>query len=74
MPRPLSKEDLGVLATIVRAQPRDNPPDEAALDRLARGKMITQRRGRWVATDLGKAEIEKRKAPKPAGDAGVAEG
>jgi hypothetical protein len=61
MPRPLSKDDLLVLSTIVRAQPRDNPPDEAVLARLAAAGLVQNRRGRWVGTDKGKAEIEKRR-------------
>jgi hypothetical protein len=64
MPRPLSKDDLLVLATIVRAQPRDNPPDETVLERLAAAGLIHNRRGRWVGTDKGKAEIERRRVAK----------
>ena len=66
MPRPLSKDDLRVLATLARAQPRDNPPDEAIVERLAQQGYVTSRRGRLVATDKGKAEVEKRRVQTPA--------
>ena len=61
MPRPLSKDDLAVLRTIARGQPSDYPPDESIMARLLKAKLIAERRGRWTATDLGKAELEKRK-------------
>ena len=63
MPSPLSKDDLAVLRTIARGQPSDYPPDEAIMERLAKAKLITQRRGRWTATELGQGELDKRKAP-----------
>ena len=61
MPRPLSKDDLAVLRTIARGQPSDYPPDEDTMARLLKAKLIAERRGRWTATDLGKAELDKRK-------------
>jgi hypothetical protein len=60
--RPLRKDDLAVLRTIARGQPSDYPPDEEIMARLAKAGLISQRRGRWSATDLGKAELERRKA------------
>jgi hypothetical protein len=60
MPRPLSKDDLAVLRTIARAQPSDYPPDETILARLQKGGLIAQRRGRWLATDAGKALLHER--------------
>ena len=65
--RPLRKDDLAVLRTIARAQPSDHLPDEEILAKLAKAGLIAQRRGRWSATDLGKAELERRK-PKPDDD------
>lgn len=59
--RPLSKDHLAVLRTIARAQPSDFPPDEAILARLVKAGLIQQRRGRWTATDAGKAELERRR-------------
>jgi hypothetical protein len=72
MPRPLSKDDLLVLATIARAQPRDNPPDETIVERLAKAGLVTSRRGRLVATDAGKAMVEQRRAANAAADAAAA--
>jgi hypothetical protein len=60
-PRPLSKDDLAVLRTIARAQPSDYPPDETIMARLQKAGLIAQRRGRWSATDAGKAELERRR-------------
>lgn len=69
--RPLRKDDLAVLRTIARGQPSDYPPDEEIMAKLARAGLISQRRGRWTATEAGKAELEKRKptAPPAPGDA-----
>jgi hypothetical protein len=61
MPRPLSKDDLAVLRTVARGQPSDYPPDEATMARLAKGGLISQRRGRWTVTEKGKAELDRRK-------------
>jgi hypothetical protein len=61
-PRPLRKDDLTVLRAIARAQPSDYPPDEEAVARLVKAGLIAQRRGRWGATDAGKALLEQRKA------------
>ena len=69
MPRPLSKDHLAVLRTVARGQPMDNLPDETILHALLKAGLIQQRRGRWTATDAGKAELERRRvaadAPKP---------
>ena len=62
MPRPMSKDDLAVLRTIARGQPSDNLPDESIMARLKKAGMIQERRGRWTATEAGKAELERRKA------------
>ena len=59
--RPLRKDDLAVLRTIARAQPSDYPPDEEIMARLKKAGLIAQRRGRWSATDAGKALLEARK-------------
>ena len=61
MPRPLSKDDLAVLRTIARGQPSDNLPDETIMEKLRKAGLIASRRGRWTATDAGKAELDKRK-------------
>lgn len=61
MPRPLSKDHLAVLRTIARGQPSDNLPDETILASLQKAGLIQQRRGRWTATDAGKAELERRR-------------
>ena len=61
-PRPLGKDDLAVLRTVARGQPSDYPPDEAIMARLAKAGLIAQRRGRWTATENGKAELARRKA------------
>jgi hypothetical protein len=61
MPRPLSKDHLAVLRTIARGQPSDNLPDETILATLQKAGLIQQRRGRWTATDAGKAELERRR-------------
>ena len=61
MPRPLSKDHLAVLRTIARGQPMDNLPDESLMAALQKSGLIQQRRGRWTATDAGKAELERRK-------------
>jgi hypothetical protein len=68
MPRPLSKDHLAVLRTIARGQPMDNLPDETIMVALQKAGLIQQRRGRWTATDAGKAELERRRvaALKPA--------
>ncbi|MGH8677810.1 MAG: hypothetical protein ACREUQ_05595 [Burkholderiales bacterium] len=78
MPRPLSKEHLAVLRTIARGQPMDNLPDETIMATLQKSGLIANRRGRWTATDAGKAELERRKAAAegaaaPAPDAGTSE-
>jgi hypothetical protein len=61
MPRPMSKDDLAVLRTIARGQPSDNLPDESIMARLQKAGLIQQRRGRWTATEAGKAELERRR-------------
>jgi hypothetical protein len=61
MPRPLSKDHLAVLRTIARGQPMDNLPDESIMAALQKGGLIQARRGRWTATDAGKAELERRR-------------
>jgi hypothetical protein len=78
MPRPLSKDHLAVLRTIARAQPSDNLPDETILAALQKAGLIANRRGRWAATDAGKAELERRRvaaagAAPPAADPGTPE-
>jgi hypothetical protein len=62
MPRPLSKDHLAVLRTIARGQPSDNLPDETIMAALQKAGLIANRRGRWTATDAGKAELERRRA------------
>jgi hypothetical protein len=61
MPRPMSKDHLAVLRTIARGQPMDNLPDETILASLQKSGLIANRRGRWAATDAGKAELERRR-------------
>jgi len=61
MPRPMSKDHLAVLRTIARGQPMDNLPDETILASLQKAGLIANRRGRWSATDAGKAELERRR-------------
>ena len=61
MPRPMSKDHLAVLRTIARGQPMDNLPDESIMASLQKAGLIANRRGRWTATDAGKAELERRR-------------
>jgi hypothetical protein len=61
MPRPLSKDHLAVLRTIARGQPMDNLPDETIMSSLQKAGLIANRRGRWTASEAGKAELERRR-------------